>query len=538
MSKNKFNNDIYDMYEVECNKNRILEKENKTLKLDNSNLRYELDYLKKSSDNKIKKAVDEATCSLNKKINKLETKLSDALIEIARLKAQNNNDDNNDDNDNDKNYTIDKLTNQLNKDSSNSGIPTSKEIKKSKNKTRTNMYNHRGKTSKKNGGQLGHKGNTLTKEKLINKIKDNNIKVNSFIHYIKGNENKEDVTKYKIGMKVELYVEEHIFKHTQNTQEVLPKEYYSDVTYTNDLKALVVTLGNYYSLPYGKVKEILYDFSNGIIDISEGTIDNVYEEFSNKCEDTINNITNNILNGKYQHTDETTTKENGKDTYYRGYANKQNVLYKYHHRKGDKPIKEDNILTNFFGTIVSDHEVGIFKYGLNNQDCVIHTGRYCIEAKQNVYETWWQMELYHFLLKLERQRKILIKFGKNSFTDDEIKKIEDEYDNILKTAKEQNENILSTYWKEKETTLLNRLIKYKNSNLLFIHDFELPYENNLMERLLRMIKGKTKVSGGFRSTKGGERFGNIMSVIKTAKLRKLNPLNCIKEIYQGNVLFA
>lgn len=536
MSKNKFNNDIYDMYEVECNKNRILEKENKTLKLDNSNLRYELDYLKKSSDNKIKKAVDEATCSLNKKINKLETKLSDALMEIARLKAQNNNDDNN--GDNDKNYTIDKLTNQLNKDSSNSGIPTSKEIKKSKNKTRTNMYNHRGKTSKKNGGQLGHKGNTLTKEKLINKIKDNNIKVNSFIHYIKGNENKEDVTKYKIGIKVELYVEEHIFKHTQNTQEVLPKEYYSDVTYTNDLKALVVTLGNYYSLPYGKVKEILYDFSNGIIDISEGTIDNVYEEFSNKCEDTINNITNNILNGKYQHTDETTTKENGKDTYYRGYANKQNVLYKYHHRKGDKPIKDDNILTNFFGTIVSDHEVGIFKYGLNNQDCVIHTGRYCIEANQNVYETWWQMELYHFLLKLEKQRKILMKFGKTSFTDDEIKLIEDEYDNILKNAKEQNENISSTYWKEKETTFLNRLIKHKNSTLFFIHDFELPYENNYMERLLRMIKGKTKVSGGFRSTKGGERFGNIMSVIKTAKLRKLNPLNCIKEIYQGNVLFA
>ena len=59
-----------------------------------------------------------------------------------------------------------------------------------------------------------------------------------------------------------------------------------------------------------------------------------------------------------------------------------------------------------------------------------------------------------------------------------------------------------------------------------------------MERLLRMIKGKTKVSGGFRSAKGGERFGKIMSVIKTAKLRKLNPLNCIKEIFQGKVLFA
>ena len=119
-----------------------------------------------------------------------------------------------------------------------------------------------------------------------------------------------------------------------------------------------------------------------------------------------------------------------------------------------------------------------------------------------------------------------------------IKLIESEYDNILKNAEEQNKNILSTYWKEKETTFLNRLVKHKKSTLFFIHDFELPYENNHMERLLRMIKGKTKVSGGFRSTKGGERFGKIMSVIKTAKLRKLNPLNCIKEIYQGNQLFA
>lgn len=170
--------------------------------------------------------------------------------------------------------------------------------------------------------------------------------------------------------------------------------------------------------------------------------------------------------------------------------------------------------------------------------CIIHTGRYCIEASQNIYETSWQMELYRFLLKIEKQRKILIKFGKKNFTNDEIRLIENDYDNILKNAEEQNEEILSTYWKEKEKTLLNRLRKYKNQTLLFVHDFEFPYDNNHMERLLRMIKGKTKISGRFRSTKGGERFGKIMSIIKTSKLRNLNPLNSIKEIYQGKVLFA
>lgn len=105
-------------------------------------------------------------------------------------------------------------------------------------------------------------------------------------------------------------------------------------------------------------------------------------------------------------------------------------------------------------------------------------------------------------------------------------------------AEEQNRNISSTYWKEKAEILLRRFKKYKNTILFFIHDFTIPSENNFMERCLRMIKGKTKVSGGFRSDKGGERFGNAMSIIKTAKLRNLNPLTCIKEIYQGKSLFA
>lgn len=534
MSRSKFNNDTYLMYEEECNKNNSLNKKIKKYKLEISNLKYELDYLQKSFDNKIKKAIENETTELKKANANLKKELENAYEEINRLKSQI---ENNTITENDKNYIIDKLTNQVNKNSSNSGIPTSKEMKKSNNKTGANIYNHREKNSRKNGGQFGHKGKTLTIDKLLKKVKENNLKVKQIIHYINGNETKKDIMKYKIGMNIDIYVEEHIFKHTKKSKDILPKEYYSDVTYNNNLKAFVVTLGNYYCLGYSKVKEILYDFSNGIINISEGTIDNIYKEFSNKSEETINNITNNLLNGKYQHTDETTTKENGKDTYYRGYANKDNVLYKYHHHKGDAPIKDDNILNNFYGTIISDHEVGIFKYGTNNQDCVIHTGRYCIEANQNVYETYWQMEIYRLLLKIEKQRKILTEFGKINFTDEEIKIIENDYDMILKNAEEQNKEISSTYWKEKENTLLNRLKKHKNTTLFFIHDFDLPYDNNHMERLLRMVKGKTKVSGGFRSNKGGERFGIIMSIIKTSKLRKLNPLNSIKEIYEGKALF-
>ena len=523
--KRNYNSDIYKMYEEEFAKNEKANETIKSLKLEIYALKADL----KQSNNKIDNAIDKATAILKEENQKLQNDLVKALEEIDRLKSQINNNSN-------LKYTIDKLANQLNKDSSNSGIPTSKEI--GKKKTGPNTYNHREKKHNKTGGQYGHEGNTLTKEKLLAKIKNNNLPVNQVVHFIKGTSSQEDIVKYKIGMQVNLYIEEHIFKHAKKCNDTLPKEYYSDVTYSEDLKALVTTLGNYYSLGYNKVKEILYDFSGGVIDISEGTIDNIYNEFSEKADDTINNIANNILNGKYQHTDETTTSENGDETYYRGYANNDNVLYKYHHRKGDTPIKEDNILTRYFGTVISDHEVGIFKYGTNNQDCIIHAGRYCIEGYQNIIETEWQMTFYRFLLKLDRERKILSKFERTSFTEEEISLIEKEYDEILESAETQNKEISSTYWKEKAQTLLRRFKKYKNTLLFFIHDFTIPSENNFMERCLRMIKAKTKVSGGFRSSKGGERFGNIMSIIKTAKLRKLNPLACIREIYQGKALFA
>lgn len=521
-----YNKDIYSMYEEELSKNKKAKDEIKSLKLEIYVLKTNL----KNNEHKICKTVDQVTKPLIEENNKLQIALSKAYKEIDRLKTQINN--KNDDN----KYILDKLTSQLNKNSSNSGIPTSKEIKKVK--TGTNTYNHRKKSTKKNGGQFGHKGETLTREKLLAKINNNNIPVKQVLHNIKGTSKQKDIVKYKIGLQVNLYVEKHIFKHTEKSSDILPKEYYSNVTYNDDLKALITTLGNYYSLGYNKVKELIYDFSNGIIDISEGTIDNIYDEFSDKSDSTINIITNNILNGKYQHTDETITSENGKETYYRGYANPNNVLYKYHYHKGDTSIKDDDILTNYIGTVISDHEVGIFKYGNNNQDCIVHIGRYCIEASQNIPETQWQINFYSLLLKLDRERKILLKFNKTNFTKEEINMIEKEYDEILETAEIQNREISSTYWKEKANTLLKRFKKYKNIILFFIHDFTIPCENNFMERCLRMIKGKTKVSGGFRSNKGGERFGNIMSIIKTAKLRKLNPLTCIKEIYQGKSLFA
>ena len=146
--KSNYTKDIYNMYEKEHNKNVELRKEIRNLKLEISNLIYELSNLKKNYDNQIEKKIEEIVKPLTEEIIRLTNELEASNKEIYRLKKIIES-YNKDKNGTEKDYIIDKLTNQVNKDSTNSGIPTSKEMKKSKHKTGANTYNHREKKTNK-----------------------------------------------------------------------------------------------------------------------------------------------------------------------------------------------------------------------------------------------------------------------------------------------------------------------------------------------------------------------------------------------------
>ena len=66
---------------------------------------------------------------------------------------------------------IDRLKNQINKNSSNSSKPSSTDIGRPK-KSGANLYNSRKSTTNKIGGQKGHKGHGFTKEKIEKLIKE------------------------------------------------------------------------------------------------------------------------------------------------------------------------------------------------------------------------------------------------------------------------------------------------------------------------------------------------------------------------------
>lgn len=461
----------------------------------------------------INKELNETIKDLNKTISELREENKKLLDEIDRLKNINN------------------------KNSTNSSKPSSTNFTTPKKRTGANLYNYRVKTNNKVGGQYGHQAHNLSKDDVEKLIKDNKVKVFKFEHKIKGNSKMNDIIKYKLGIEINPYIEKHIFIHDENSNEVLPKEFYTDVTYNNDIKSLSIELGTYNLISYDRLSDFFSVITNNVINIANGTLVNFLYEFSNKSERTINNIENNILNGETTFSDETSAKFNKKNLNIRNYSNERNVIYKAHKKKGHNPILEDNILPRFCGGIMGDHDTTLYSYGTRRYECNIHIGRYLEELIQNIREIYWPVRMKELIFRMNNTRKMAIQYGITKFHKEKIKEYETEYDTILELARRENKGVKSSYYKDKADKLYRRLKKYKKNHLYFIKDFGVPFDNNLSEQDLRIFKNKTKISGGFRTMKGANSYVNALSIIKTSIKRDINPYDSIKAIFNNEVLF-
>lgn len=134
----------------------------------------------------------------------------------------------------------------------------------------------------------------------------------------------------------------------------------------------------------------------------------------------------------------------------------------------------------------------------------------------------------------ERGAKTLIAVGRDAFEPEEIQEYEEKYRKTIEEGREQNQKTAHEYAKKKEAALLNRLDKYRDNHLLFLHRFDVPFDDNMSERDLRKAKNRQKMTGGFRKPSGLDMYCKIMTVIETAKRKKVGIMDSIKNIFAGS----
>lgn len=85
--------------------------------------------------------------------------------------------------------------------------------------------------------------------------------------------------------------------------------------------------------------------------------------------------------------------------------------------------------------------------------------------------------------------------------------------------------------KSKELNLIDRLERHAEDVWRFLTDFRVPFDNNLAERAIRMLKVLQKMKGGWRTLWGAEAHLAIRSSFMTAKAEGLTALQTLQQGY-------
>ena len=142
--------------------------------------------------------------------------------------------------------------------------------------------------------------------------------------------------------------------------------------------------------------------------------------------------------------------------------------------------------------------------------------------------------------EMNRYRKRIMADGRTEIPQKTLLRLEARFDELLAFARQERKHHPASFrWATREeTSLLNRLKKYKRNHLLFLHDFDVPFDNNLSERDLRKCKNRQKMAGGFRTAHGKEIFCSVLSITETCKRQGFNLIDAFRAIFARLPLFA
>ena len=460
----------------------------------------------RDTQNKCEQKIYELKEEHKKEINVLNEKIDTLEKENTKLKEENKilMDDNT------------RMKSILNKNSTNSSIPPSKDEKPKKKKT-----NLREKTNKKTGGQKGHNGATFTKEDVEELLKKDNVKEKIIVHG--DSKARNHVIKYEIDTETVVIVKKHIFYYNNKKELNLPKEFVSNVHYGENFKTLCDIMVVEEVISLERIRQFIEILTNGALKISEGSIVNWLKEKSKQCQQAIKELKIKIKNSEIIHTDLTETIVNSKKAYVRNYSTDKLTVYVASKDKKIHRVKRQWILSGYTGYIVQDHDTSLYNFGIRNKhvECNVHLRRYLKNNTELTGHDWSKM-MDELLLEIKSKREKYLEEGIKSFSENEIKEYSKRYEEILEKGYKENKENNSKYLKQEEKAIIKRLKKYKENHLLYANDFNVPFDNNLSERDLRPIKPKKKVSGGHRNYRGLKAYCNIRSIISTCKKQKIS----------------
>jgi transposase len=436
---------------------------------------------------------------------------------------------------------IQELRDQLAKDSHNSGKPPSSDgLKKLKTRSLRRKGEH------PYGGQPGHKGDTLKQVAEPDHIETHPVTACPHCETDLGDIEPHDHERRQIFdvPPVHLEVTEHQaeIKHCPGCGQVVKGEFPEHVTqptqYGPRVKAQASYLNNYHFIPLARTEELLSDFYGQAP--SEAVIIATNRQLVEQTTASLESIQEQIIDAEVANFDESGLRVAGKLHWLHVASTETLTHYHVDRKRGQVGMQSGGILPKFRGNAVHDHWKSYLKFEqCQHSFCNAHHLRE-LQFITEQYQQSWAEELAHLL------RKILAEVDATpapmmSLPSDRLAHYEAQYDQLIAKGLAANPppdvSPLKKRGRPKQSApknLLDRLLTHKSGVLAFMYDFRIPFDNNLAERDVRMVKVKQKVSGTFRTQQGADTFCSIRSYISSARKQQHNAIDAMYDALLGH----
>lgn len=385
---------------------------------------------------------------------------------------------------------------------------------------------------RKNGGQVGHRGKTLTRtahpdvleihlpERCCHCARP--IESNEACEIVDSRqvfdlpEPKLEVTEHRLGQITCCGVRQ---------TGAYPLGVDASVQYGAGVRALVTLLSVSHSLSLERVSELCNDLFGYAI--NEQTLLSILARGFECAEPLVEYIKEQVLAAPVVHFDETGVRAAGK-LHWAHTASTADYTYLFvHPKRGIEAIGAcESILTNYRGVAVHDFWKPYFSFqDVRHALCGSHLLRELNQLIENGSQ--WAAAMHQQLLTLYSSSRPVVPIAQ---TDLKVR-----YQAILDQAHAEEPppqaNPRGRPKNSKGRNLYNRFKDFKDDILRFAFEPGVPFTNNQAERDLRGIKVKLKVSGGFRTLEGGQVYARLLSVIATCRKQNVSAFTQLRGMF-------
>lgn len=475
---------------------------------------------------------------------------------------------------------LEKITSQLNADSNNSGLPTSKTpIGKEKRKPVPNL---RQKSDRRKGGQPGHRKNQLAQstDELITGYRDHlpeefneQMQDRELIPEILNCPNcgariTDDMLtvreKEEIDFEIKINRIRHRFyeivcSHCNMRFKIkIPNQIKEPAQYGPHIKSLICVLLKGGIVSVNRVSLIINSLLK--LNISEGYICKLARQLGEMCEDFSKKVTSLFQFFAIIGWDDTVVRANGKNICFRTYVTNFISLYTAHDQKNLQGLIDDGILTSLtvLNRVIHDHNTVNYNEIFNflNAECNAHLLRDLLRVYENNKDgAEWTLELKNTISELINKRNTMVEedSSSTSLPAEEINNFKQNLIAVLASRKVIVEQMIQEHEKRQrelgnksnkiippeslllELRIINRLSdpEYMDAYFAWMGNFNIPVTNNCSERALRTEKTHMKVSGQFASTETAEYHAMVMTYLETCKKNGINSFDAITAMFEG-----